>query len=254
MISINQVSVNFGGFSLFKDISFMINPKDRIGLVGKNGAGKSTLLKIIFGIDKPSEGSVTQPKDLTFGYLPQQMVYTSGKTVFEEAQTAFAALNHLEKEIDKVNHEIANREDYESIEYHSIIDKLTLLNERLQILGVADKEAMIEQTLKGLGYKIEDFSRQTTEFSGGWRMRIELSKILLQKPHILLLDEPTNHLDIESIQWLEDFLKTYPGAVIMVSHDRAFLDNITNRTVEISLGKTSQKLNGIIGSALFKIP
>ena len=237
MISINQVSVNFGGFSLFSDISFMINPKDRIGLVGKNGAGKSTLLKIILGIDQPSEGSVSKPKEVSFGYLPQQMSYASGKTVLEEALTAFESLNKIEKQIDKINNEIASREDYESEEYHALINKLTDLNERLQILGVADKDAMVEQTLKGLGYKLEDLKRQTNEFSGGWRMRIELAKILLQKPDVLLLDEPTNHLDIESIQWLEDFLKNYHGAVVLISHDRAFLDNITKRTIEISLGK-----------------
>jgi ATP-binding cassette subfamily F protein 3 len=207
MISINQVSVNFGGFSLFSDISFMINPKDRIGLVGKNGAGKSTLLKIILGIDQPTEGTVSKPKETTFGYLPQQMTYATGKTVLEEALTAFASLNAIEKEIKKINQEIGTRDDYESDEYHALIDKLTELNERLQILGIADKEAMVEQTLKGLGYKIEDLSRPTSEFSGGWRMRIELAKILLQKPDVLLLDEPTNHLDIESIQWLEDFFE-----------------------------------------------
>ncbi len=237
MISINQVSVNFGGFSLFSDISFMINPKDRIGLVGKNGAGKSTLLKIILGIDQPTGGTVSKPKEVTFGYLPQQMTYATGKTVMEEALTAFASLNAIEKEINKINHEIGSRNDYESDEYHALIDKLTELNERLQILGIADKDAMVEQTLKGLGYKIADLSRSTSEFSGGWRMRIELAKILLQKPDVLLLDEPTNHLDIESIQWLEDFLKNYTGAVVLISHDRAFLDNITKRTIEILLGK-----------------
>jgi ATP-binding cassette, subfamily F, member 3 len=237
MISINQVSVNFGGFSLFSDISFMINPKDRVGLVGKNGAGKSTLLKIILGIDQPTEGTVSKPKELSFGYLPQQMTYASGKTVLQEALTAFESLNKIEKQIDKINLEIASREDYESDEYHGLIDKLTELNERLQILGIADKDAMVEQTLKGLGFKTEDLVRQTTEFSGGWRMRIELAKILLQKPDVLLLDEPTNHLDIESIQWLEDFLKNYHGAVVLISHDRAFLDNITKRTIEILLGK-----------------
>lgn len=237
MISINQLTVNFGGFSLFNDISFMIGPRERIGLVGKNGAGKSTLLKIILGKDQPSSGLVSRPRDISFGYLPQQMKYHSGKTVYDEAQLAFAELNHLESEIKKHELEIAHRTDYESEEYHGLIDRLAELNERLQILGVADKDALIEQTLKGLGYKSEDFSRQTTEFSGGWRMRIELAKILLQKPEVLLLDEPTNHLDIESIQWLEDFLQDYYGSVILVSHDRTFLDNITRRTIEISLGK-----------------
>jgi ATP-binding cassette, subfamily F, member 3 len=237
MISINQLTVDFGGFNLFNEISFMIGPKERIGLVGKNGAGKSTLLKIIFGADQPTSGSVSKPKDISFGYLPQQMKYQSGKTVYQEALTAFTELNHLEKEIKSLETEIAHRTDYESDKYHALIDRLAELNERLHILGVADKDAMIEQTLKGLGYKGEDFSRQTTEFSGGWRMRIELAKILLRKPEVLLLDEPTNHLDIESIQWLEDFLKDYYGSVILVSHDRTFLDNITKRTIEISLGK-----------------
>jgi ATP-binding cassette, subfamily F, member 3 len=237
MISINQLSVYFGGFSLFSDISFMIGTKDRIGLVGKNGAGKSTLLKIILGTDQPTTGSVSKPKNVSIGYLPQQMKFASGKTVFEESLTAFAELNKLELEIKELENEIAERVDYESDAYHSRIDRLAELNERLQILGVADKDAMIGQTLKGLGYKEEDFLRQTTEFSGGWRMRIELAKILLQKPEVLLLDEPTNHLDIESIQWLEDFLKEYYGAVILVSHDKTFLDNITKRTIEISVGK-----------------
>lgn len=237
MISINQVTVDFGGFSLFNDITFLINPKDRIGLVGKNGAGKSTLLKIILGIDQPTKGIISKPKDLSYGYLPQQMNFISGNTVLEEALSAFFVLNQIESEISELNHEITSRNDYESIEYHALIDRLTEHNERLQILGVADKDALVEQTLKGLGFKVSDFSRQTTEFSGGWRMRIELAKILLQKPDVLLLDEPTNHLDIESIQWLEDFLKDYYGAVVMVSHDRTFLDNITRRTIEISLGK-----------------
>jgi len=237
MISINQLTVDFGGFSLFNDISFMIGPKDRIGLVGKNGAGKSTLLKIIYGKDQATSGSVSKPKDISFGYLPQQMKYQSGKTVYEESQSAFSELNHLEAEIKKLEHSISIREDYDSEAYHKLIERLAELNERLHILGVADKDAMIEQTLKGLGYKTEDFSRQTTEFSGGWRMRIELAKILLQKPEVILLDEPTNHLDIESIQWLEDFLKDYYGSVVLVSHDRTFLDNITKRTIEISMGK-----------------
>jgi ATP-binding cassette subfamily F protein 3 len=237
MISINQLSVNFGGFSLFNDVSFMIGPKDRIGLVGKNGAGKSTMLKIILGADQASSGSVARPKDISIGYLPQQMKYQAGKTVYEESLTAFSELNHLEKEIKSLEHEIATREDYESEAYHKLLERLSELNDRLHILGVSDKDAMVEQTLKGLGFKTEDFSRQTTEFSGGWRMRIELAKILLQLPEVLLLDEPTNHLDIESIQWLEDFLKDYYGAVILVSHDKTFLDNITKRTIEISMGK-----------------
>lgn len=237
MISINQVSVNFGGFSLFNDISFMVNPKDRIGLVGKNGAGKSTLLKIILGLEQPSQGSVSKPKETTFGYLPQKMIYSAGNTVLEEAHTAFAGFNEIENQIAEITNSIAEREDYESAEYNNLINRLTELNERLQILGIADKDAVIEQTLKGLGFEPTDLDRQTTEFSGGWRMRIELAKILIQKPDVLLLDEPTNHLDIESIQWLEDFLKNYHGAVVLISHDRAFLDNITTRTIEISMGK-----------------
>ncbi|RLD68836.1 MAG: ABC transporter ATP-binding protein, partial [Bacteroidetes bacterium] len=237
MISINNLSVNFGGFDLFKNITFLINSRDRIGLVGKNGAGKSTLLKIIYGIDEPSKGSVAKPKDISLGYLPQQMKYASGCTVKEETEKAFIELNELEKKIDKVNKEITERTDYESKEYNDLINQFTHYNERVELIGSANREGLIEQTLKGLGFENKDFSRPTTEFSGGWRMRIELAKILLQRPDVLLLDEPTNHLDIESIQWLEDFLKTYHGAVVMVSHDRTFLDNITKRTIEISLGK-----------------
>ena len=237
MISINNLSVNFGGFDLFKEISFLINKRDRIGLVGKNGAGKSTLLKIIYGIDEPSKGSVAKPKDVSLGYLPQQMEHASGCTVIEEAEKAFIELNELEHKIELTNTEIAERTDYESKAYSDLIDKLTHLNERVELMGAANRDAVIEQTLKGLGFADKDFNRATTEFSGGWRMRIELAKILLQSPDTLLLDEPTNHLDIESIQWLEDFLKNYRGAVVMVSHDRTFLDNITKRTIEISLGK-----------------
>lgn len=237
MISINNLSVNFGGFYLFNNITFLINSRDKIGLIGKNGAGKSTLLKIIYGIDEPGKGSVAKPKDISLGYLPQQMEYTSGYTVKEETEKAFIELNELEKKIENINKEITERTDYKSKEYNDLIVKLTHLNERFELIGAADREASIEQTLKGLGFENKDFSRTTSEFSGGWRMRIELAKILLQNPDVLLLDEPTNHLDIESIQWLEDFLKNYHGAVFMVSHDRTFLDNITKRTIEISLGK-----------------
>lgn len=237
MISINNVTVDFGVFSLFNDISFVISPKEKLGLVGKNGAGKSTLLKIIFGINSPTSGNIQKPKDFSIGYLPQQMTYNKGNTVIEEVLLAFAELNKIEKEISKISSEIASRTDYESDRYKQLINKLTDLNERQLILGVSNKDALIEQTLKGLGYKPEDMHRQTSEFSGGWRMRIELAKILLQRPNVLLLDEPTNHLDIESIQWLEDFLSTYNGAVVLISHDRVFLDNITTRTIEISLGK-----------------
>ncbi|MCF6240096.1 MAG: ABC-F family ATP-binding cassette domain-containing protein [Bacteroidales bacterium] len=237
MISINNLSVNFGGFDLFKEISFLINEKDRIGLVGKNGAGKSTLLKIIYGIESPSSGSIAKAKDISMGYLPQQMELAAGNSVKAEAEKAFIELNLLEKRIDEITRQISERTDYESKSYHDLINQLSHLNERLEVFGAADRDALVEQTLKGLGFEIKDFERQTTEFSGGWRMRIELAKILLQNPDVLLLDEPTNHLDIESIQWLEDFLKNYRGAVVMVSHDRAFLDNISKRTIEISLGK-----------------
>ncbi len=237
MISVDQLVVSFGGFDLFKGISFLITPKDRIGLVGKNGAGKSTLLKIFAGLQLPSEGSVAVPKDVRIGYLPQHMTVANDKTVFEETKTAFNEILNLKDEIDQLNHQIATREDYESDSYMKLIERVTELNDRYQMVGGANFEADIEQTLKGLGFERSDFTRQTSEFSGGWRMRIELAKILLQKPDVFLLDEPTNHLDIESIQWLEDFLSTYNGAVVLVSHDKAFLDNITNRTVEISLGK-----------------
>ncbi|RLD79928.1 MAG: ABC transporter ATP-binding protein, partial [Bacteroidetes bacterium] len=237
MISINNLSVNFGGFDLFKDITFLITSKDRIGLVGKNGAGKSTILKIIHGSDEPSKGTVAMPKDISLGYLPQQMKHASDSTVKAETDKAFIELNDLEKRIEQVNIEITERTDYESNEYIDLINQLTHYNERIELIGAANREALIEQTLKGLGFETKDFDRSTTEFSGGWRMRIELAKILLQKPDVLLLDEPTNHLDIESIQWLEDFLRKYHGAVVMVSHDRTFLDNITKRTIEISLGK-----------------
>jgi len=237
MISVDQLVVSFGGFDLFKGISFLITQKDRIGLTGKNGAGKSTLLKIIAGKQNPSEGSISAPKDVRIGYLPQHMVVSNTKTVFEETRKAFDEILSMKNEIDRLNHEIATREDYESDSYMNLIHRVTDLNDHYLMFGGNNMEAEIEQTLKGLGFERKDFTRQTSEFSGGWRMRIELAKILLQKPDVFLLDEPTNHLDIESIQWLEDFLSSYSGAVVLVSHDRAFLDNVTNRTVEISLGK-----------------
>ncbi|HBS87043.1 MAG: glycosyl transferase family 2 [Bacteroidetes bacterium GWF2_38_335] len=237
MISVNHVSVHFGGFELFNDISFLINQKDRIGLVGKNGAGKSTLLKIIIGQENPTMGSVEMPNRLIKGYLPQQMSCSNDKTVYDETYSAFTEIISLTDKITHLTHLIENRTDYHSDEYLSIIEKLTDANERFELLGGNSLQADIEQTLTGLGFAVPDFSKATAELSGGWRMRIELAKILLQKPDILLLDEPTNHLDIESIQWLEDYLKTFPGAVILISHDRAFLDNVTTRTVEISLGK-----------------
>ncbi len=237
MISVDQLVVSFGGFDLFKGVSFLITPKDRIGLTGKNGAGKSTLLKILAGKQNPSEGSISSPKDVRIGYLPQHMVVSNDKSVFEETKTAFDEILSMKAEIDSLNHQIATREDYESDDYMKLINRVTDLNDRYLMFGGNNMEAEIEQTLKGLGFEREDFVRQTSEFSGGWRMRIELAKILLKKPDVFLLDEPTNHLDIESIQWLEDFLANYSGAVVLVSHDRAFLDNVTNRTIEISLGR-----------------
>lgn len=237
MISVNQVAVHFGGFELFNGISFQINQRDRIGLVGKNGAGKTTLLKIIKGIVVPDEGEVVVPDDASIGYLPQQMVHHDGKTVFEEAISAFSEVLQLEKEIGKINNQLAERNDHESDDYLKLISRLSEATERYQLIGGGSIHADVEQTLTGLGFCSSDFGRQSSEFSGGWRMRIELAKLLLQKPDIFLLDEPTNHLDIESIQWLEEFLKDYPGAVILISHDKAFLDNVTNRTIEISLGR-----------------
>jgi len=238
MISVDQLVVSFGGFELFKGISLLVSPKDRIGLVGKNGAGKSTLLKILAGHQFPNEGVVSVPSDVRLGYLPQHMDVFDGRTVFEEAVTSFEEILSLEKRIEEINNQIATRTDYESSEYHRLLDHVTEFNDRFHMLGGNNFEAEVERTLIGLGFKRSDFTRQTSEFSGGWRMRIELAKILLKRPDVFLLDEPTNHLDIESIQWLEDFLRTYNGAVVLVSHDRAFLDAITNRTIEITLGRT----------------
>ena len=237
MVSAEQVKLNFGGFELFKGISFIVNPRDRIGLVGKNGAGKSTLLKMFAGLQQPSEGNIVVPKDAVIGYLPQTMVLNDTKTVFDETLTAFDRLIKIEKKIEKLNTELATRTDYETDSYHHLIQQITDLNDRYTFLGGNNFHADIEQTLIGLGFNRSDFDRPTNEFSGGWRMRIELAKLLLKKPDVFLLDEPTNHLDIESIQWLEEFLKNYNGAIVLVSHDRAFLDNITGRTIEISLGK-----------------
>lgn len=236
MISVEQVKLNFGGFELFKGFSFIINPRDRIGLVGRNGAGKSTLMKVIAGQQATTEGGVVVPKNVTVGYLPQTMVVTNNLNVIEETQKAFGHIIEIEKDLERLNIELAHRDDYESEDYHKIIQKVTDLTERYNLLGGHSYLADLEVTLTGLGFSRKDFTRMTSEFSGGWRMRIELAKLLLQKPDVFLLDEPTNHLDIESIQWLEDFLKTYSGAVVLVSHDKAFLDAVTNRTVEISLG------------------
>ncbi|WP_319229144.1 ABC-F family ATP-binding cassette domain-containing protein [Draconibacterium orientale] len=244
MISIDKINLSFGGFELFKEISFLVNPKDRIGLIGKNGAGKSTLLKIITGTESPTAGTVAVPKETSVGYLPQQMVVSDTRTLKNEVTQAFEELLAIEKKIANLNHEIAESEDYHSDEYLKKLDLVTEYNERYQLLGGDNYEAELEQTLLGLGFERSDFDRMTSEFSGGWRMRVELAKLLLKKPDVFLLDEPTNHLDIESIQWLEDFLKTYSGAVILVSHDKAFLDAVCNRTIEISLGKiTDQKMN-----------
>ncbi|MDX8341182.1 ABC-F family ATP-binding cassette domain-containing protein [Draconibacterium sp. IB214405] len=244
MISIDKINLSFGGFELFKEISFLINPKDRIGLIGKNGAGKSTLLKILTGKNNPTSGEVTIPKDTSIGYLPQEMNVSDTQTLKEEVKLAFEKLLDIEKQISELNNEIANSEDYHSEGYLKKLDHVHELNERYQLLGGDNYEAELEQTLLGLGFERTDFGRMTSEFSGGWRMRVELAKLLLKKPDVFLLDEPTNHLDIESIQWLEDFLKTYSGAVVLVSHDKAFLDAVCNRTIEISLGKiTDQKMN-----------
>lgn len=237
MVGVNNATLHFADRKIFNEISFIINKQDRIGLVGKNGAGKSTLLKTMAGIQKLDSGNVSFPTGLTVGYLPQDMDFISGRTVWEETESSFSKSLEIQQRIDEINHQLGVREDYESDSYMQLLDDLTDLNEKLNLLGIDTMEAEIEKILLGLGFVRADFTRQTDEFSGGWRMRIELAKILLQNSDLLLLDEPTNHLDIESIQWLEDFLKTYPGAVVLISHDRAFLDNLTNRTVEISLGK-----------------
>ena len=237
MISINNVSVLFGDYALLDSISFLVNKRDRIGLTGRNGAGKSTLLKILAGVQEPSEGSVSMPSGLKVGYLPQTKVYAEGKTVREEAGTAFNDVLGLQREVERLHAELAERTDYESDSYMSLIDKLNEKTEMLHMRGADNMNGEVEVVLKGLGFRQEDMDRRCEEFSGGWRMRIELAKILLARPDVFLLDEPTNHLDIESISWLESFLQGYPGAVVLVSHDRAFLDNITSRTVEISLSK-----------------
>ncbi len=237
MISVEQLTVEFGGSPLFDEISFLVNPKDKIALVGKNGAGKTTLLRIFSGKQAPTKGKVTIPKDLTIGYLPQHMIHNEGTTVMQEAEKAFEHITGLQAEIEQMNVDLAERDDYESEDYHLLLERLTHSNEHLQIIGNGNFYGEIEKTLLGLGFMRSDFERQCSEFSGGWRMRIELAKILLQRPDVLLLDEPTNHLDIESIQWLENFLTTTNSAIVLVSHDRAFIDAVTTRTIEISLGK-----------------
>ena len=236
MISVENLQVEFGGFTLFDDVSFVINKKDRIALVGKNGAGKSTLLKILAGLQSPTHGTVSIPKETTIGYLPQQMQLKDTRTVREEAELAFEQIHEMEREINRLNMELEERTDYESEAYHKIIDQVTHLSEQFQMAGGNNYHAELERTLLGLGFYREDFNRPTSEFSGGWRMRIELAKLLLRHPDVLLLDEPTNHLDIESIQWLENFIATRANAVVLVSHDRAFIDNTTSRTIEIELG------------------
>ncbi|HAN00890.1 MAG TPA: glycosyl transferase family 2 [Marinilabiliales bacterium] len=237
MISVNGLTVEFSGTPLFDEVSFLINPRDRVGLTGKNGAGKSTLLKILYGIQPFDKGQIAVPKDTTIGYLPQQMAVSDTQTVFNEAMNAFSEILTIESNIQRLNEALAERTDYESKEYLNLIHQLTEKSERFNLLGGASIQANIENTLIGLGFNRSDFERPTGEFSGGWRMRIELAKVLLRKPDVLLLDEPTNHLDIESVQWFEEMLKVYEGAVVVVSHDKAFLDNLTTRTLEISLGK-----------------
>ena len=234
MISVNGVTVSFGGHDLFDNISFLINLKDRIGLAGKNGAGKSTLLKILSGNQNPTKGEVTMPKSCKIGYLPQDMIHQHGRTVFDETESAYEEIQQLEIRIDQINHQLETRTDYESDAYSKLIEEQTDVYTRLDMLGAGNRKEEIEKILRGLGFDRKDFDRQTAEFSGGWRMRIELAKLLLQKPDILLLDEPTNHLDIEAIMWLEEFMETYAGAVLLISHDKTFLDNVTNRTIEIS--------------------
>ena len=237
MISVDGLTVEFGGSALFSDISFVINEKDRIALMGKNGAGKSTLLKILAGVREPTRGKVSAPKDTVIAYLPQHLMMEDGRTVFEETAQAFAHLHEMEAEIAALNKELETRTDYESDSYMELIERVSTLSEKFYSIEEINYDADIEKTLLGLGFTREDFNRQTSEFSGGWRMRIELAKLLLKKPDVLLLDEPTNHLDIESIQWLEDFLIDNGQAVVVISHDRAFVDHITTRTIEVTMGR-----------------
>lgn len=237
MISVEGLSVEFNATPLFEDVSYVINKKDRIALVGKNGAGKSTMLKILAGLQSPTHGTVATPKEVTIGYLPQVMILSDSRTVMGEAELAFEELFALKAKVERLNQELAERTDYESEDYHQLIDRFTHENDRYLMMGGANYQAEIERTLLGLGFSREDFERPTSEFSGGWRMRIELAKLLLRHPDVLLLDEPTNHLDIESIQWLENFLSTRANAVVLVSHDRAFLNNVTTRTIEITCGQ-----------------
>ncbi len=237
MITVDGLTVEFGGTTLFKDISFQINEKDRIALMGKNGAGKSTLLKILAGVRGATRGTVSAPKDTVIAYLPQHLMTEDGRTVFEETCQAFAHLHEAEAEINRINEELTVRTDYESDEYMALIEKVSALSEKFYAIDMTHFEEDVEKTLLGLGFKREEFSRPTSEFSGGWRMRIELAKLLLKNPDVLLLDEPTNHLDIESIGWLEDFIRESSKAVVVISHDRKFVDNITTRTIEVTMGR-----------------
>jgi len=237
MITVNDISVQFGGTTLFSDVSFAINENDKIALMGKNGAGKSTLLKIIAGESKPSTGAISAPKEAVIAYLPQHLLTKDNLSVFDETAKAFAEIFEMKKEIDEINEQLTIRTDYESDGYMKLIERVSELSEKFYAIEEINYEAEVEKVLKGLGFEREDFTRPTSEFSGGWRMRIELAKILLKKPDLILLDEPTNHMDIESIQWLEDFLINSAKAVVVISHDRAFVDNITNRTIEVTMGR-----------------
>ena len=237
MISVEGLRVEFGVKPLFANASFVVNDRDRIALVGKNGAGKSTLLKILCGLQHPTAGTVSVPQETTIGYLPQVMKLTDSTTVREEAQQAFADVARLKERVDRLERQLGERTDYESDDYMALVERYTQEHERYLMMGAESQEAELERTLMGLGFERQDFDRPTSEFSGGWRMRIELAKILMQKPDVLLLDEPTNHLDIESIQWLEQFLAASAKAVVLVSHDRAFINNVSNRTLEISCGR-----------------
>ncbi|MEZ4838768.1 ABC-F family ATP-binding cassette domain-containing protein [Flavobacterium sp.] len=237
MITVNDIAVHFGGTTLFSEVSFAINENDKIALMGKNGAGKSTLLKIIAGVSKPSTGNISAPKEAVIAYLPQHLLTKDDATVMEEASKAFAAVFEMKVEIDTINEQLTIRTDYESDDYMKLIERVSELSEKFYSIEEVNYEAEVEKVLKGLGFEREDFTRPTSEFSGGWRMRIELAKILLKKPDLILLDEPTNHMDIESIQWLEEFLINSAKAVIVISHDRAFVDNITNRTIEVTMGR-----------------
>jgi len=252
MITVNDLAVEFGGTTLFSDVTFAINDQDRIALMGKNGAGKSTLLKIVAGANRPTRGSISAPKEAVIAYLPQHLLVFDHLTVFEETSKAFEEVFELKRQIDLINEELVARTDYESDDYMKLIENMSELSEKYYAMEEVNYEAEVEKVLKGLGFEREDFTRLTSEFSGGWRMRIELAKILLRKPDLILLDEPTNHLDMESIQWLEEFLTESAKAVIVISHDRAFVDNITNRTIEVTMGRIydyKAKYSSLLGIA-----